>query len=154
MADRIALLDQGKLIQLGTPEELYRRPATTFVASFIGQPKINLVEAEIVDGYTRPFNLRVGDLRSGNVTIGIRPEAIEVWADEMYAGTVESAEYLGDQYFARIRYGNLLLTASKIASEPQVGRNATFSLKREDLLFFDAVTGKRLDVVLATEESA
>ncbi len=154
MADRIALLDQGKLIQLGTPEELYRRPATTFVASFIGQPKINLVEAEVVDGYTRPFNLRVDDLVSGKVTIGIRPEAIEVWSDEMYAGTIESAEYLGDQYFARIRYGNLLLTASKIASEPQVGRNATFSLKREDLLFFDAVTGKRLDVVLTADESA
>ncbi|MBK7141891.1 MAG: ABC transporter ATP-binding protein [bacterium] len=152
MADRIALLDQGNLIQLGTPEELYRQPATTFVASFIGQPKINLVEIEVINGYSRPFNLNVGNQISGKATLGIRPEAIEVWADEEYSGQVESAEYLGDQYFARIRHENLLLTASKIASEPQVGRNVTFSLKREDLLFFDADTGKRLDVAVALNE--
>ncbi len=154
MADRIALLDKGNLIQLGTPEELYRQPATTFVASFIGQPKINLVDVEIANGYTRPFNLNVGTQISGKAILGIRPEAIQVWSDEEYSGQVESVEYLGDQYFARIKFGDLVLTASKIATEPQVGRNVTFSLKREDLLFFDAVTGMRLDVALAIDQSA
>lgn len=153
MADRIALLDKGNLIQLGTPEELYRKPATTFVASFIGQPKINLVNIEIENGYTRPFNLNVGSQLSGKAILGIRPEVIQVWSDEEYSGQVESVEYLGDQYFARIKFGELLLTASKIATEPQVGRNVTFSLKREDLLFFDAASGKRLDLNLSMEQS-
>ncbi len=154
MADRIALLDKGTLIQLGTPEELYRKPATTFVASFIGQPKINLVDVVIENGYTRPFNLNVGHQISGKAILGIRPEAIQIWSDEEYSGQVESVEYLGDQYFARIKYGDLLLTASKIATEPQVGRNVTFSLKREDLLFFDSASGKRLDFALSADTSA
>jgi sn-glycerol 3-phosphate transport system ATP-binding protein len=153
MADRIALLDNGNLIQLGTPEELYRKPATTFVASFIGQPKINLVDVVVENGYTRPFNLNIGNQLSGKAILGIRPEAIQIWSDEEYDGEIESIEYLGDQYFARIKYGDLLLTASKISSEPQVGRSVTFSLKREDLLFFDAVSGRRLDVTVSTEPS-
>ncbi len=146
MADRIALLDQGKLIQLGTPEELYRSPATSFVASFIGQPKINLIEATVSHGYTTPFNLNVGVDAPSRLTIGIRPEAIQLWSDEQYSGLIESVEYLGDQYIARINYDGLLLTASKIATEPQVGRKVAFSLYREDLLFFDAVSGKRLNL--------
>jgi ABC-type sugar transport system ATPase subunit len=151
MADRIALLDKGDLIQLGTPEELYRFPATSFVASFIGQPKINLVELMISNGFTSPFNLKLGPEAPPRLTLGIRPEAIEFNTREEYDGLVETTEYLGDQYIARIRHENLLLTASKVPTEPQVGRKIAFSLRRNDLLFFESSTGKRLNIVLPRE---
>ena len=133
---------------------MYRTPATSFVASFIGQPKINLVEVTVSNGDTTPFNLNVGPGAPPKLTLGIRPEAIELWSDEKYGGLVESAEYLGDQYIARIRFENLQLTASKIPTEPQIGQRVTFSLKRDDLLFFDATTGKRLEINILDGQSS
>ena len=86
MADRIALLDKGKLIQVGTPEELYRKPATSFVASFIGQPKINLVEVTASNGRTEPFDIETS--HSGRFLLGIRPESIVVDGSGKYEGRV------------------------------------------------------------------
>lgn len=142
MADRIALLDKGMLIQVGTPEELYCKPATTFVASFIGQPKINLVDIAVVDGHTRPFNIETRV--SGKALLGIRPESIVVEGPGLYDGKIESVEYLGDQYVVRIQHQQLTLTASQMTSEPKIGDAVRFSLKREELLWFDVESGRRI----------
>lgn len=157
MADRIALLDKGKLIQLGTPEELYRKPATSFVASFIGQPKINLIDVSVVNGRTTPFDIETK--RSGKLILGVRPEAICIEHTGEYEGTVEAVEYLGDQYVARVKTRSFehnpqqavghqhetVLTVSQMISEPQIGERVKFSLKRDDLLWFDATNGSRVD---------
>ena len=142
MADRIALLDKGKLIQVGTPEELYRQPATTFVANFIGQPKINLIEVAVIDGHTRPFNIETR--ASGRLLLGIRPESIAVDRTGLFEGKVESVEYLGDQYVARLNFGDLTLTASQMTAEPKFGDAVRFSLKREELLWFESGSGTRI----------
>jgi ABC-type sugar transport system ATPase subunit len=142
MADRIALLDKGKLIQVGTPEELYRKPATVFVASFIGQPKINLIEMVFGNGRTAPFQME----RSGNGkrVIGIRPESIVIASTGLYQGRVESVEYLGDQYVVALNYSGLILTASQLTTEPKIGDVVRFSLKQEELLWFEKESGKRI----------
>src|SRR3954465_8346519 len=83
MSDRIAMMDAGRILQLGTPSELYERPANVKVASFIGSPAINLLPGRVVDGgavelfgHLLPLTL---DLRAGSpVTVGVRPEAISV----------------------------------------------------------------------------
>ncbi len=142
MADRIALLDKGKLIQVGTPEELYRKPATSFVASFIGQPKINLIEVTATNGRTAPLDIETQ--HSGRLLLGIRPESIVVDGSGKYEGRVESVEYLGDQYVVRLNSGDIGLTASQMTSEPRLGEVVRFSLKSEELLWFEAESGKRV----------
>ena len=143
MADRIALLDRGKLVQLGTPEELYKTPATGFVASFIGQPKINLIDIAVINGRTTPFDIETG--ANGKFLLGIRPEAICIEPGGTYEGTVESVEYLGDQYIAQVAYEDLVLTVSQMTAEPAIGARVRFSFTREDLLWFDAQTGSRVE---------
>jgi ABC-type sugar transport system ATPase subunit len=86
LADRIVCLDGGRIAQVGSPDDLYNRPATVFVASFIGAPQINLFSAELSSFEGRP-TLRFGDgqrltlpddvarrLPSGPVVVGLRPE--------------------------------------------------------------------------------
>ncbi len=81
MADRVAMMDSGRILQLGTPTELYARPANVKVAQFIGSPAINLLPVRISDGGMaelsgRPIGVRTA-LSAGSVgTIGLRPEAL------------------------------------------------------------------------------
>jgi len=140
MADRIALLDKGTLIQVGTPEELYRKPANSFVASFIGQPKINFIPVTVVSGRTSPFDIETR--ATGKLLLGIRPEAISLEPAGKYEGVVESVEYLGDQYITQLNCGSHTLTISQITSEPRIGEQVRFSLKQGELLWFDAESGQ------------
>ena len=81
MSDRVAMMDAGRILQLGTPTELYARPANIKVAQFIGSPTINLLPASVVDGGVvevigRRLPLRTSLAAGSAVTLGIRPEAI------------------------------------------------------------------------------
>jgi ABC-type sugar transport system ATPase subunit len=145
MADRIALLNGGKLVQVGSPEELYRKPANTFVAGFIGQPKINLISASVAEQKTNPFGLPVPNWMTDHtrITLGIRPESVLVAPTGPYEGTVESSEYLGDEYVASIRHEGNLLTASQMNLEPIDGTKVRFGLKADEILWFDEA-GERL----------
>ncbi|GHC72539.1 ABC transporter ATP-binding protein [Limoniibacter endophyticus] len=83
MSDRIALMSEGRIEQLGTPDELYQRPATLTVARFIGTPSINLLPVEIdnrtvVSLFGRTLGLRAKDAAIGPATLGIRAEDITV----------------------------------------------------------------------------
>jgi multiple sugar transport system ATP-binding protein len=81
MGDRVAVLKDGVLQQVGSPLEVYDRPANLFVAGFIGSPAMNLLEAAAVDGSARIGGYEVAIDRvaaaaaSGSITIGVRPEA-------------------------------------------------------------------------------
>ena len=81
MSDRIAMMDSGRIMQLGTPSELYERPANVKVASFIGSPAINLLPARIVEGgaaelFGQRLPLTVDRQAGSPITIGLRPEAV------------------------------------------------------------------------------
>lgn len=91
LADRIVVLNAGKIEQIGTPVELYERPASLFVAGFIGSPKMNLVSGNIAPRY-------------GATTIGIRPEDVSLGQGEG-RGTVEHVEYLGADTFVHVDIG-------------------------------------------------
>jgi multiple sugar transport system ATP-binding protein len=87
MADRIVVLNAGRVEQVGSPLELYNRPANLFVAGFIGSPKMNLVQGEMAE-------------KLGGATIGIRPEHLSVSRDSgTWPGVVEIAEHLGSDTF-------------------------------------------------------
>jgi len=96
MADEIVLLDAGKIVQAGTPEDLYMRPRSAFAARFIGQPPTNLI----------PRNLLPAD--EGTGWIGIRPEDIFVGGESLIGGlpaTVTSVDYLGAETHLRVDLG-------------------------------------------------
>ncbi|MHA3979534.1 sn-glycerol-3-phosphate ABC transporter ATP-binding protein UgpC [Halovulum sp. GXIMD14794] len=86
LADRIVVLNGGKVEQIGTPSEIYHRPASTFVASFMGAPPMNLLEGrysgngsvELAGGIGLPVETRAA--AGGPVTVGVRPEDVEVTA--------------------------------------------------------------------------
>ncbi|HVP07819.1 MAG TPA: ABC transporter ATP-binding protein [Candidatus Acidoferrum sp.] len=148
MADRIALINNGRLEQMGTPEELYKYPANLFVATFVGQPKINLFDGMIESGRLAPLLLELPDNRAdyptGKALIGVRPEAISIRSDGEFPGRVVSSEYLGDHYVVVIAYKELTLTAITVAVPPDPGRMVMFSIPPKELLFFEPGTGRRL----------
>lgn len=99
MADAIAVMNKGKIEQLGTPTELYERPQTAFVAGFLG--KSNLLAGTVEAGGVRLIDgtlVRVDTSgRSGAVAVGVRPEKIRFGADgeNNLSGTVRETAYIG-----------------------------------------------------------
>ncbi len=109
LANRIVVLEYGKIAQVGTPRELYERPANLFVAQFIGSPKMNILPCTTQnDGYTLEHG-RGGDFaRSGVASkLGIRPEHIDVVSsgDGQCDGIIEVIEYLGADTFLIVDCG-------------------------------------------------
>jgi multiple sugar transport system ATP-binding protein len=130
MGDRIAVMSRGVLQQIGTPEELYTKPANTFVARFIGSPAMNLVPSGMlgVGG-----NGRLAGFRPEHIALGDgRPNSAH------YDATVEVVEYLGDEQLAHLRVGDHEVVA-KLPVEPRLesGRSETFSVPLQKVLLFD-----------------
>lgn len=148
MADRIALMNNGHIEQIGTPEELYKRPVSRFVAEFVGQPTINLLKGRIEDGRLIPFGfeLPASLVKAGftQLLVGLRPEAIELCGDGPFLGRVVSCEYMGDHYTAIISFKEHSLTVSNVNSPLNPGQAVRFTFDPKALLFFDATTGSRL----------
>ena len=109
MADRVVLLNKGRIEQNGRPVDLYETPANTFVARFIGTPPMNLMKLEagrdgaIVAGTDGPAVLPAGH---GTGMLGVRPEHIELVHQRGLRATVESVEYLGGDSLVACRVGS------------------------------------------------
>ena len=113
LGHRIAILNQGRVEQIGTPLEVYDRPASLFCAAFIGSPPMNLIEVEVADGVlrrsgrARPHAAARPPARSSLVA-GVRPEALEVTvpgAERSIPARVVSAEALGDEIIYVVDHG-------------------------------------------------
>ena len=137
MGDRIAVMRLGVLQQIGTPEDLYKNPANTFVATFIGSPAMNLLPAS---------TLGIG---ADGKLAGFRPEHVELGngsaAAAHYDATVEIVEYLGDEQLAHLRLGDKDVIA-KLPVEPRLkaGNQQTFSVPLQKVILFDAETERSL----------
>jgi multiple sugar transport system ATP-binding protein len=105
MADKIVVLNAGRIEQVGTPLELYRAPRNLFVAGFIGSPKMNFVEGEMAR-------------RQGAATLGIRPEHLRLSTEEgAWAGEVSVAEHLGSETFLHIQTEQLGTLTARAGGE-------------------------------------
>jgi ABC-type sugar transport system ATPase subunit len=132
MGDRIAVMNEGRLEQVGTPAELYDSPANLFVAGFIGSPGMSFAPAD-----------RLG-LEPAGATVGVRPEFARLWQDGLHGpfeGEVEYVEALGRETFLGVG-GMVVLVDGREA--PQVGKSVRYGLIRDGLRFFDPDTGRRL----------
>ena len=125
LGDRIAVLSDGKLQQLGPPQELYDRPANVFVAGFIGSPPMNLLRASARDGRVSAgdFVLERPGLPDGALIVGLRPEALKPAVDGMpsIAFRVDVVEPLGDEL---IVHGSLAAELIAASSDRDVAEGA------------------------------
>ncbi|MGQ9849084.1 MAG: ABC transporter ATP-binding protein [Aggregatilineaceae bacterium] len=150
MADRIAVLNQGRIVQIGTPYDIYDRPATTFVAQLVGIPRINLLPAERENGtlnverstiqLTLPTDLTIPQ----RLLLGIRPEDVRLAADGDLRGEVVLTEPLGVETVIHIRSGQqTLLSIVPGITDLKIGDVVAYSIARERLQFFN-LDGVRL----------
>lgn len=148
LADRIVILNDARIQQVGAPAEIYARPANTFVASFIGSPPMNLIEGSLTGGvFTHAGGSMALEEAEGKIVLGVRPEDVSVAADAGdVQGTVYSSELLGDCVLLNVRVGDALM-AAKVGPEEGRAMDSTISLSfnRAKLHLFDAGTGARRD---------
>jgi multiple sugar transport system ATP-binding protein len=132
MADRMAVMEGGRIRQVGTPREVFQRPANTFVANFIGATPMNLLDAEVVDGeldfggFRLPVPDGAGAVAEGDTLVyGVRPEYVRVVAgpqDGAVAGEVTAVENLGVSVLVTVGAGEQSLRAVvPEADEPGIG---------------------------------
>ncbi len=113
LADRVVVLNGGIVQQVGTPTEIYDRPANTFVASFIGTPAMNLLDGQIRAGCFTSENVSIPGLNApdGPATLGFRAEdARMVTRDGQISAPLYSLELLGDATMATVRSGSAILS--------------------------------------------
>jgi ABC-type sugar transport system ATPase subunit len=143
MGDRIAVMNDGVLEQVGTPEELYERPANRFVAGFIGSPAMAFVEnaAELLPMLKLP---------APDAVVGVRPEHARVWREGLVGplrGTVAFVEALGRETFIGVDVGDSrLVVFEEGRATRDVGDELEFGLVPSGLRYFDAKTGSALSV--------
>jgi sn-glycerol 3-phosphate transport system ATP-binding protein len=150
LAQRMVVMNAGRMEQVGTPEEVYARPATTFVASFIGSPPMNLLHGE-ADG----SRFRIGGLtlsmpsaapRSGTLIAGVRPEHVDFGGGGGWPLAVELTEMLGAERLVHGKLGDAPFTvrSSSELPPPLAGQTVTLRVAPEHLHWYDAQTGQRL----------
>jgi multiple sugar transport system ATP-binding protein len=156
MGDRIAVMNDGVLEQVGTPEELYERPVNRFVAGFIGSPAMSFFTAAAAseDGGVR-LRAEAIDVRlpgaaelPGEVVVGVRPEGARLWRDGgagligPLRGTVAYIEALGRETFVGVDVGEARLAVYEEGRTPlQPGDDVEFGLLADGLRFFSADGG-------------
>ncbi len=151
MADRIVVLRDGVIEQVGTPLELYNHPANTFVAGFIGSPKMNLLSAEVVEQTAGSARLRIGEgsfltlpshtgLARRALTVGVRPEKFVLDDAGSISGVVAVVEHLGGETlcYVHIAPGVRLTVKLEAMSTVKVGDPARLALEPGGALLFDA----------------
>ena len=152
LAQRMIVMNAGRMEQIGTPDEVYHRPATTFVASFIGSPPMNLITGQ-ADGsrFTaggQTLALPVAAPRAGELVLGLRPEHVEL-SQGGGAGwplRVEALEMLGAE---RLVYGRLgevqfIVRVDATLTAPRAGDTVSLQASPAHLHWFDAATQRRV----------
>jgi sn-glycerol 3-phosphate transport system ATP-binding protein len=159
LADTLIVMNAGRVEQIGSPAEIYRKPASVFVAGFMGSPAMNLLPATIgengavmLDGIAGNATLAQSRLAKGTpLTIGIRPESImlSTQPNQGLPVTIDLVEELGG---SRVAYGNLagreLAVVLPPGDENLEGETVWLTLSPHSLQGFDRVTGKRLEADL------
>lgn len=153
LSDRIAVMSRGKLEQYGTPYEVYHRPATEFVASFVGKPRMNLFTASRQENgrYVLPgtaFALDVDGATAPQIRIGLRPEECDlaVTGDRAGAhGTVQTVEPLGNVSDVVLAVGDQQFLARVPGfGSFKAGDRITVDTRRATIHCFDIKSGLRL----------
>ena len=156
MGDRVGVLNHGRLVQTGTPKEIYDNPRDTFVASFIGSPPMNLIEGTLAggravmapQGFELPYD---GGVKPGvpaderPLTFGIRPEDLSLEQDGPVAAKVHDVENHGVEKIVTLRVGETMLRATVPArTELEIDQEVRFAWNPRKVAMFDRASGVSL----------
>lgn len=170
MGDRIAVMNQGQLLQVGTPDNLYNDPVDMFVGTFLGTPRMNTIDcqirvlsssnvllnlfgmnAELPQGTSEELSTVIESRDAMAVTAGIRPadlrirEGHEGTQDVSVTGVVRTIEHLGSLQNVGLDIGGVRITATASkGTRLRKGETAELSFDLHDLYFFNSSSGKRL----------
>ena len=133
LAQRMIVMNNGHMEQFGTPEEVYNRPASTFVASFIGSPPMNLLH-------------HVPGTPEGRI-LGVRPEHMQLTPGQGWTLIVETVELLGAERLVHARLGEETVTIrlDESVEAPAAGQTFQASPRPDRLHFFDQNSGLRVN---------
>lgn len=148
LADRVVVMSEGEIQQLGTPTEIYDRPANTFVAGFIGSPAMNLVSGEIAQGAFRGDRIAIEGIKGpeGKVVMGFRAEDVEVVKEVAeLSAPVYSMELLGDATQINVRCGDAVVSGKAGKDfRVEIGDPVGFKILPENCHLFDIKGGIRI----------
>jgi multiple sugar transport system ATP-binding protein len=153
MADRIAVMNHGVIEQIGTPQEIYDRPCSMYVADFIGAPPMNLlkIEAQVrrgdrslnVDGVPIEIPEVHEDAGAAAITLGVRPEHVSFADDSALRARVFGAEYLGTTQIVTVVTAHGQLKARLSSAVPvRLGETVGLAFRSDRLAVFDAGSGR------------
>ena len=152
LGTRIAVLNEGRLVQCAPPREIYRRPAHRFVAEFIGRPAMNTIDGLVTDGRFRSGDIDVPapDLPPGPAVLGIRPEHLQILdgpTEDSIALTLDVCELVEPDTLLFLRSGTVSLIARVMRDlgDLQPGQPIHAALPPQSLHAFDPQTGLRVD---------
>ena len=127
MADEIGVLENGKIAQIGTPEEIYNKPNSIYVANRLGSPKINILNNSTLKT----------SLPSSNHQLGVRPEHVKLGQGELI-GSVKTIEALGAETVVELDYnGTEILSLYQGSFDGQRGQDIKFGIDNSKVLFFN-----------------
>ncbi|SEW26276.1 carbohydrate ABC transporter ATP-binding protein, CUT1 family [Cognatiyoonia koreensis] len=151
LATRVAVMREGRIVQLDTPKKIYAEPADLFVAGFIGSPSMNLIDGAVkdgvfhADGVTLPVNISDRD----GVVLGIRPEELDITqdTDAPIGGKLYALELTGESTLVTLRNGPVTACARGHADfEAEINSSCYLAPKPGSRFhLFDRATGERLD---------
>jgi multiple sugar transport system ATP-binding protein len=160
LGTRVAVMNEGRIVQIDPPGELYHRPRTKFTATFVGSPEMNLIEGELRQGdagfafyfenYIVPTAAPGGTGSNGRaVTLGVRPESICIAApdaDNAFNAEVLTVELLGQSNLVMLRVSDDLTLVALTSTEQAIhpGEVIGVQLNPETMHLFDSGTGRRL----------
>ena len=148
LADRVVVMNHGLVQQVGTPTEIYDRPANTFVASFIGSPAMNLIAGQITQGSFHADGMQVPGLAAadGPVTLGFRAEDASVVAEGgNILAPVYAMELLGDATLVSVRIGESLVAIRAHKDfRINIGTPLQIRVPLQAVHLFDATSGGRM----------
>jgi len=165
LADRVAIMDGGVLQQIGPPKEVYARPASVFVAGFLGSPPMNLMEGRLASANgvpaiaiggslisaTRSLAARMANLPKGSedVILGVRPEEVVLFRSPepgSVPGEVFVVEDLGNERLVTLDIdGQFVVARTPLEHPGEMGERMWFGFDPERAHIFDPVTERRID---------
>ena len=148
LADRVVVMEKGIVQQVGSPTEIYDKPANSFVASFIGNPAMNLIHGEISNGVFKTENTEISGLSApdGKTTLGFRAEDAQVVSEggEINA-RIYTQELLGDATMVSVRIGGSLVAVKAEKNyRANIADPVSFKISSDVCHLFNSETGARI----------
>jgi multiple sugar transport system ATP-binding protein len=149
LADRIVLMKDGQIEQMGTPEDIYQRPATLFAAGFIGTPNMNFLKLDVLNARSHNAGVDVQfapTVKDGPVILGARPGSFTLTeGNGVFRGSVERNEFHGETRLVTVKNNEHELNISlAAATHLREGENISVDISPDDLHLFDPSTERRI----------